>query len=169
MTQDNNEILGLEEIQAIADDRRRRVASWEEFSKQVKARIMSNTLLRQPREEVEALLKADRYTDLFFKGRLAITEVLDPPPHNARKDDLSTGYWDITYNCLAASSGDFAPFSPPNDETYYRSREQALIAAVGWLSYHSDAAYELLMRQEGEQDFICPQCGFNPGVDEEDG
>jgi hypothetical protein len=180
MNESNDEIvLGFREIQAIADERSRRVSAWDEFSKQVKARIMSNRIARQPLEQVAALLNALPASDLHFPNQLAITEVLDPNPRDERQGDRSSGYWDLTYGCLAASSGDFAPFSPPDGETYYRGREQALIAAVGWLAGKSDEAYELLLRNDEAVEeikgylpppngFVCPQCGFSPDADEED-
>lgn len=162
-----NEIIGFKELQALAEQAGQRASAWDVFTKQIEAKIRANQLHRQPQEEIDNLLASGEVltsTDLYFNDALAITEV------TREQDSFSLG-WDITYNCLAASAGDFAPYNPPNDRDYYATREQALIAAVAWLNDKMQVAYEILMGNAPNEDGIetrCPGCGL-PFIVDEDG
>ena len=98
-----NEIIGFKELQALAEQAGQRASAWDVFTKQIEAKIRANQLHRQPQEEIDNLLASGEVltsTDLYFNDALAITEV------TREQDSFSLG-WDITYNCLAASAGDF--------------------------------------------------------------
>lgn len=157
-----NEIPGLPEIQLIADERSQRVSAWERFTAKVASQIRSNQLYRQPKDEINTLLECGlsiNPTDLFFNHALAVTEV------TRDQDGFSLG-WDVTFNCLAASAGDLAPFSPPDGRDYYATREQALIALVGWLADKLETNFEILMGNEANEiDVVCPSCELNFVVD----
>lgn len=163
-----SEIPGLQELQRLVVEREKRVKAWDVFTQKTRAAIMANRLHRQPQDHIDALLEAGSLVaptavDLYFSDTLAITEVTQ------ESDNVSLG-WEITYNCLSSSSGDFAPYNPPKGQDYYSTQQQALIALSAWLNDKMQSSYEILMGNDSanEIDVNCPECGL-PFVVDSDG
>lgn len=157
----DREIPGLENLEVVAAIGSNRASAWRRFVDKVERHLRSVDPRKQPQIEIDNLLEAgvsDPWRNLDFNHELSVTEVI--------KDGMSQG-WDITYNCLCASSGHFAPFDPPDDRDYYLSREQALIALVGWLNEKSQESYEILMGDDSGDNVNvqCPGCKLDFLVD----
>jgi hypothetical protein len=127
--------------------------------------ITSGRLHRQTQEEIARIISVNEYTDISFSDTLSISEVF-------LKDGIAEGAgismgWEITYNCLSSSSGDFSPYDPPNGSSYYKTREQALIALAAWLDAKMQLGMEILMGNDSgdEIDTVCPSCNLAFVVD----
>lgn len=147
-----------------------RVSAWRRFVDRIESYIKKGGSPReQPKEEIEALLSiaaipGENQSDLQFNHSLAVFEVIE--------DGVSKGWvskgWDITYNCLAASQGDFEPFNPPEYRgELYATREQALIALVGWFNEQSQESFIMMWGNESNDiiDVRCPGCNLPFEID----